>query len=605
FKISGTFGISGFVSGAMTETSMPGFDIQMSVDNGRVLLADMPKAIQNINVGVHINGPESPDYKNLSVNVSKFHAEMAGNPFDLKMTIKEALGDPKIWAKANGEIDFGNLKDVLPLEEGQKIQGKIDLALEASMRFSDVENEAYDKVKMEGNLNAENILVQMEGIPNVQVFESKNFFSPKKVTSQARMKFGKSDLAWNGDFNNVLGFALSDAVLQGTFTLNSNLMDLNEMMSDGEGEVVVEETPEGEEIPLEVVRIPKNIDLQFNAGINRVIFEDYDISKVKGIIKVSEGKVVFKETGLDIFGGSMTMNGHYAAPEGEETHEVDLVLKAAKMDIKSTVTVMNSVQKLMPLAKSCAGQYGAGMSFKSSLNNDYSPVLNSISGSGLFEAAEVFIQDCAPLNKLAEKLAIKELAKQSLRDIAMQFEIKDGRINVKPFPIVLDEDISGKVSGHNSFDGTIDYTMNLEIPKNKMGGELADLVNGLAKQVEALGGDFLSGDVIKIDLSMVGPFTNPKLKLGMPSAAGSVKDVVKGKIEDKLNEEKAKAKEALDAKKKEIEDAAQKKIDEAKAKAEELKRKAEAEAKRKMEEEKAKMKEKAKDKMKDLFGSPK
>ncbi|MFT5337594.1 MAG: hypothetical protein ACI9YL_001599, partial [Luteibaculaceae bacterium] len=348
-----------------------------------------------------------------------------------------------------------------------------------------------------------------------------------------------------------------------------------------------------------------NIDLQFNAGINRVIFEDYDISKVKGIIKVSEGKVVFKETGLDIFGGSMTMNGHYAAPEGEETHEVDLVLKAAKMDIKSTVTVMNSVQKLMPLAKSCAGQYGAGMSFKSSLNNDYSPVLNSISGSGLFEAAEVFIQDCAPLNKLAEKLAIKELAKQSLRDIAMQFEIKDGRINVKPFPIVLDEDISGKVSGHNSFDGTIDYTMNLEIPKNKMGGELADLVNGLAKQVEALGGDFLSGDVIKIDLSMVGPFTNPKLKLGMPSAAGSVKDVVKGKIEDKLNEEKAKAKEALDAKKKEIEDAAQKKIDEAKAKAEELKRKAEAEAKRKMEEEKAKMKEKAKDKMKDLFGSPK
>jgi len=604
FKISGTFGISGQLVGAMTETSMPGFGVQLSVDNGRVLVADMPKAIQNINIGVNIVAPESPEYKNMSVNVNKFHAEMAGNPIDASLLIKEALGDPKISAKASGAVDFGNLKDVLPLEEGQKLQGKIDLNMSAKMVMSDIENEDYDKVDFQGVLNAKNILFQMADMPMVQVFESSNTFSPQQVTSKARLNYGKSDLSWDGQLDNLLGFALADGVLKGNLDLQSSLMDLNEMMGE---DVAVEEQPTEtvDTSALEVVRLPKNLDLSLNANIKKALFENYDIRDIHGNIGVEQGKVVFHNTGMKMFGGQLKLNGVYAAPEGEEEHYIDLAFSAQKMDVQQTTTTVATIQKLVPIAKACEGKYGAGFSFKSDLQNDYSPVLNSINGSGLLEALDVIISG-GPLGNLSEKLGLASLSKQVIREVKMNFEVKDGRLNVKPFPVVLDEDIRGKVQGSNLFDGTIDYTMNLEIPKGKAGGEVAGLLDGVAKQVQSLGGSWSPGDVIKVDVGLTGPYNSPKVSLKMPGLdAGGVKDALKDKAKEKVDAEKERLKNELDAKKKAAEEEARKKLEEEKRKLEEKRKKAEEEARRKMEEEKQKMKDKAKNKMKDMFGNPK
>ncbi|MCD4690084.1 AsmA family protein, partial [bacterium] len=85
------------------------------MENAMFQYPDLPKSVDNINVKVNVSNDGGGE-DNTKINVEKFHVELAGNPFDAKLNIKNPVSDPYISGNLNGKINLGSLKDALPVE---------------------------------------------------------------------------------------------------------------------------------------------------------------------------------------------------------------------------------------------------------------------------------------------------------------------------------------------------------------------------------------------------------------------------------------------------------------------------------------------------------
>ncbi|MCK7531093.1 MAG: hypothetical protein MZV63_08655 [Marinilabiliales bacterium] len=120
--------------------------------DGVISYPDLPGKITDIN----INGKVQTDGKemdNTIVDVSRFHFELAGNPFDMTFQLATPMSDPSIAVTARGKIDLAKLQQAIPLDS-ITINGLIDLSVDMAGRMSMLENKMYDQFRAAGNLSS-------------------------------------------------------------------------------------------------------------------------------------------------------------------------------------------------------------------------------------------------------------------------------------------------------------------------------------------------------------------------------------------------------------------------------------------------------------------
>ncbi|MEP7171140.1 MAG: AsmA family protein, partial [Bacteroidota bacterium] len=100
-KSSGTMALNGFVKGTYNYKKMPGFGLNVMVQNGMFQYPDLPTAVRNVNMDLKINNPDGvPDHT--LINLSKLHVEMGANPFDARLLVKTPVSDADIDMMAKG-----------------------------------------------------------------------------------------------------------------------------------------------------------------------------------------------------------------------------------------------------------------------------------------------------------------------------------------------------------------------------------------------------------------------------------------------------------------------------------------------------------------------
>lgn len=152
----------------------------------------------------------------------------------------------------------------------------------------------------------------------------------------------------------------------------------------------------------------------------------------------------------------------------------------------------------------------------------------------------------------------------------MTAEIKDGRLFVKPFDLNLG-DYKTTIAGSTGIDGSIDYTLAMNVPAGQVGAQLNSLVSSLTGTSNKL-----TGDNLILNIGMGGVFSDPKFSLkSIASADGSgikqtVQASVEAKVEEKKEEVKQEVQEKVDAAKDSARQVIQAKTDTAKAKIDSL-----------------------------------
>jgi hypothetical protein len=542
---SGKFAMNGTAKGIYNSKSLPAFNVNLSIENGKIKYPALPSAINNIQVKSQISNPDGI-VDHTVVNVPAFHLEFGNVPVDGRLLLKNPITDPFVDMALKGKLDLKQLTAIFPMKD-MTLSGILDADVKAAGRKSSIDKGQYEAFQASGQVLANNFNYAGKNVPMpVSVPSAKMIFSPKNITlSNLTAKVGKSDFEANGSVNNYLSyFFKKNQALQGTFNLNSNLIDVNELMGP---KVVSEDQPKKTESKLSVFEVPGNIDFTVAAKANRVLYDTYDITNAKGALLVKNKTITFKDMGMNMLDGTLKMNGSYATIDPKKP-KVDVDFGIDKMNIQKAFGAFNTVKLLAPVAKFTKGTFSTNLKFDSDLDQNMMPVYSSINAEGLTNIIQAVLDGFEPLNKLASALSSDKFKKLELNNVITKFKIKDGRLNVSPFDIKKDG-IVMNVQGSNGLDQTMDYNLGLNLPRAMLGAKANETANALIAKLNSKAGTNVSmSENIKVNAVLGGTFLKPtiNLKYGPGDSKETAKEAVNTLIADKKVELKEKAQAKVD-----------------------------------------------------------
>jgi hypothetical protein len=541
-RTEGEFTFEGTAKGVYSDadSTIPDVALSFNVRGGLVSYPSLPEKIQNINIksDVYVDGR---DMDKTTVDVSKFHMELAGNPFDMSLLLKTPVSDPDFNVSMNGKIDLTALSKALPLDS-ISLSGLIDIAVKMAGRMSMLDNKQYDRFSALGNMSISNMAVEMAGYPGIKVEKAGFEISP----SYAQLKDTKINIGRNSDFKlsgkleNYISYLFKGEIIRGNLSLQSNLVDLTEIMSGIRSDSTKTDTS-----ALSVIKIPENIDFIFDAAINQFKYNNIDVKNLKGNINIRNGVLTIKDAGMDFLGGKIAMNADYDTRDSLKPM-VKADFSMENIGVKDAFNSFNTIQKLAPTAKGINGKVGIKLSYSSLLGKDFMPLISSISGGGKLTTNEVTLVESVAYNKMKETLKLNDNYSNTFRDLNISFRISDGRIIVSPFNTKVGN-IRMNISGDQGIDQTINYIVKTEIPRSDLGSSVNALINSLSAQASSFGLAFKPSDILKVNVKVTGTFLKPVVSPVFGSASSdssgvttTVRESVKNAVEEKTVQAKEK-----------------------------------------------------------------
>jgi hypothetical protein len=565
---TGDFTLNGTAKGIYSDadSTLPDISVNLAVNNGLISYPALPEKIKNINIKLNAF-VDGKDMDGTTATADLFHFELAGNPFDMTFALKTPISDPDFNGSLIGKIDLAALTKAVPLDS-ISLSGIIDMSVKMAGRLSMIEKGQYDKFQASGTIGIQNMLVEMIGYPEVKINDAGLEFSPAFVTlTNADLNVGgKSDFHISGKLENYLPYLMKDETIKGRLALRSNLVDVSEILS----KMTTDTTAVDDTTSLTVIKVPENIDFDFNAVINKFIYNKIKAENVKGHIIVRNGVLSLRETGMNILGGLLSMNADY------DTRDSLKPLMKADFNIQSigvsdAFTTFNTIQRLAPAAEGVSGKVNVSLSYQSLLGSDMMPLISSITGGGKLQSNEITLIKSAAYDKMKEVLKLSEKYSNTFKDLNLSFKLSEGRVYVSPFDTKVGN-IKMNISGDQGLDQTMNYLIKTEIPRAELGSSVNSMIDNLSATAAAYGIAYKPADVLKVNVKLTGVFGKPVVTpvFGSGSgegSAGTAKETVKQVVDNTVDKGKEKARQEAEAQGdkliKEAESTAQKIRDEA------------------------------------------
>ena len=509
-KTDGKATLAAFAKGSLIGDSIvPEFGVDFAVKDAMFQYPLLPAGVSNINIAAYVTNPGGP-IDNTVVKVAPFSLVMAGNPFSVTATLSTPISDMQFDVAAKGKLDLGKIKDIYPLED-MALNGVVDADMSVSGKMSNIDKGDYDKVKASGNVRLNGMTLAMKDMPNIDIKNSVLTFTPRYLQlSETTVNIGENDITLDSKFENYIGFALKGTTLKGNLNVKSNKLNLNDFMTvDSAAVAETESQPAAADtVALGVIRVPENIDFAMNVNFAQVIFGKMSFNKLNGKLLVNDGKVDMKNLSLNTMGGNITVNGFYNAPADIQP-EFNASLKMNDIVFAQAYKELDMVQKLAPVFSGITGSFSGNMAINTKLDDTMSPVVQTLTGSGSLSTKEVSMDSVKVIQMVADILQKPSLKSTKVKDLKVDFTIKDGRVHTKPFDIKLG-DYKMNLSGSTGLDQTIDYSGKIDIPQS------------LGK-VSKLG---------TVDMTIGGTFTSPKVGIDLEAMA---KNAAKSAAEDAVS----------------------------------------------------------------------
>lgn len=527
-KSSGTLAFDGYAKGMYSEkqNKSPGFGLNFQVKDGMFQYPSVPKSVSAINIDCKIDDASGvPDETKIDVNT--FHMDFGGNPIDAALHVSTPVSDANLdgWVKA--KVDLASLKDVMPVEQEDQLNGIVDADIKMKGRMSQIEQEKYDEFQCSGKLDVTNLNYKgKEDAYATNISAMSMTFSPQFVElTKFDAMLGKNDVHADGRMDNVMAWLFKDSLLAGKFNFSSSNMDLNEFAGEEEEGAA----PAAEDTAaMTIIEVPSNIDFVLNSSITKLIYDDIIMDNVSGTATIRNSAVDLSNLKMNLMGGSMIMNGSYST-QNVMVPKVDFDMNISNFDIQQTFKTFNTVQKLAPVAQYTTGKFTTNMNYTSDLGPDMMPIIETVNGSGMLSTSTVTVDGFPAMKKLDEALKMNKFSKVTLQDIKMiSFKIENGRVSTEPFDFAAGK-ATGKMGGSTGIDQSINYVMDISIPRTEFGPANAAL-NNMVAGVQAKGIPFQLGDMVNVSALFGGTVTSPTVSTNLKEAGGNLMDNLKDQV---------------------------------------------------------------------------
>jgi hypothetical protein len=538
FDTKGALNLKGWVKGVYNDKSMPQVWGELKVENGYIKYAQLPKSIDNINIDTKLLFDGSND-ANTNIDVSRFHFEIGGNPFDISTNVRTPMTDANIKALMKGKLDFESIKDALPLE-GIDLKGVLTANIDFAGRMSHIEKEEYDKLNLDGNLSLQNFTAVTEDIPMpIDIAKADLVFTPKYVNlTQFDVKIGESDIKASGRLENFLNYVMKNEVLKGNLQLTSNYLNCNQIMS-----ATGESAPSNPDSTstLSVIVLPSNVDFAINASIGKILYDNLNLTNAKGTIMIKDHTLYINDLSSNFAGGKIQLAGKYLA-ENTSSALANLDMKLHDIHVKDLVNSFSMFEKVLPILKEIDGKVSLDFDFSDKLDQNLSPVLLALNAVGNIKADSLKLLNQSVLDKITALVGVKETSNM-LKKVNANFSVTDGKIGVQPFPVAVGG-TNMMVGGEYGLDQSLNLQVDLKVPAAKV----TSAVNDFISQKTGISGA-ISTNSVNVGIAVGGSIKSPIFGLAKakymndsPSVQQQTTEQAKQLVEEKKQELEEKAK---------------------------------------------------------------
>ncbi|MCC6460267.1 MAG: AsmA family protein [Saprospiraceae bacterium] len=349
---------------------------------------------------------------------------------------------------------------------------------------------------------------------NLSNMRLKGNFTPNKMTiDDFAMKINDSDLHGNGRVLNAWDYMFDNRTVSGTLNLKSDYFDLNPFMTE-EPAATSTTTSAAAAAPESVMLVPENIDMTLNANFAKVRYTNLDLQNLDGQVVVKNGAAKLKDFTADILGGQVAVNGEYNTQDpAKPAFDVDLAL--GNMGFRDAFQNFATIKAIAPLMQLVDGKFNTTFSMSGLLGKDMTPDFNTISAAGFLETISAVINNFKPLNEIGSKLNVSYLSKMELKNTKNWFEIKDGKLTVKPFNFQV-RDVAMQAGGSHSLTSDMNYQLTTKMPrkaleKNAVGSAANSGLKWLSGEASKYGVNVAQGEFINVRFDITGTMTSPKV----------------------------------------------------------------------------------------------
>ena len=492
------------IKGTAADSLAPDITGSISVVNGSIQYAGLPKSITNVNlVADFVKGN-----KRQEAHVTDFSASLGDNTVGATMTLVN-FDDPSITMALRASANLSDVRDFYPLDSGTTLAGALkgSVTVEGKVRPSGGKAEAGGiptSIKATGSLDFQDVTIKTAKTKNpLQNLRGTVALNNETIESkELSMTIGKSDLSlsfWVKNYLAVMAEGKSGPTPTANLVLNSKHMYTSDVMSGGGGLVL------------------PNVDMDISTTIGTLSMEKLNLTNVRGSMKIAKSIITMQTFSFNVFEGTFGMKGTMNLQKPERT-PFDLA-----MDLNSV-----NAHTMMPMVTSFGqrmyGKLGMNTTIKGALDDTLGLIPQTLNGQGKVQLQNGKLTGVKVNKSIAGLLKLPNLEEINFKDWSNTFTIADGRLVIKDLRITaLDADYV--INGSQGLDGSLDYTMSLILPE-KTSSKIT--IPGFAGQAVSLFKD--ESGKVKLDFAVGGTADNPQVVLDTKAAQKKAEDLAKQKV---------------------------------------------------------------------------
>ena len=512
--------------------------------------AQFPQPVKNGNMRATLQH-QGGEADRTRIDISKGHLEVGNDPLDFSLLLSQPVTAMQMSGKLNGRITLDHLKQWGVIPDGSSLSGRLQTDMAFAGSRASVHKKEYDKIKLNGTAMLQQVQYRSAAYPEgISIREANLLFRDHTVQLDPfRAAYLGTAFSGHGKVSNLAGHLVGGQELDAVLSVRADQVDLNKWTgtSVSRGQNGTTAKPANATRPFQV---PAGVRMNIQAAADLVQYDKVDYKNVTGELQIRDEKISFKNIRTDVLEGTAVINGSYSTLLHKTEPDIGFNYTIRDMDVQKAFQAYNTVQFLMPIGRFLSGKLNSELSLTGHLQANMFPQLNSLTGNGNLLLLQGVLKKFAPLEKLAAVLQIDRLKSISVRDIKNYIEFTNGKVLVKPFNLKID-DIEMQIGGFHGFDQSIDYAIQMKLPRSVMGSSGNNLVNSLAAKASSRGLPFKLGETVNLSIKMTGSIDNPSLGIDLKEMAGNVMDSLKEQAKDfvqaKLDSAKQKAKDSLRA----------------------------------------------------------
>jgi hypothetical protein len=506
-KTTGSIAVKGKVKGEYGDSAFPSFGLEAKVDNAAFQYPDLPLPARDIAMDLALTNPGG-SADSTFVNLRKFHLLIGRNPVDATMTLRTPISDPDVNVLVSGKVDLADVRRTMKIEGVNELAGIVTADAAVRTRLSAVQKKQYDKVNASGSVDVAGLTVKGKALPKPLAIQQASLrLAPEKAELRTfQGTIGSSDIQASGTLQNLLSFAMRDDTLRGVATVRSNKFNLDEWKS-GKGD-------------LEVIPVPPRIDFDLDATVAELTYDKLKMNNARGRLRIKDQRATLEDFRMNTMGGEIGVTGFYETTNPAKPN-FDVGLKLTRVSIPSAFEAFTTVQALAPVAKYASGIMSTDLHLNGALGKNMMPQLPSLSGKGAFQTEQVAIKNFPPLAKMFDVTKLSLLDNPTMQALKGAFQIHDGRLFTQPFAVKLGP-TTLNVSGSNGFDQSMQYNLQLKVPRSELGGAANQAIGGIISKAGNAGINLAAAPEIPLGIKLGGTITDPTVSADVGSLTSSV-----------------------------------------------------------------------------------